>query len=203
MIFIILYTLLPSIIFFGSRSYNRVLGQVRYPCRRCQQHSYHVVVLSNNWFTLYFVPVIPLGKSFSARCNLCGYQESPSETQIKIWFSEGQIATASPAGSQKTAQQWIEEGNAHSRARHYEQALAAYEQAVHLTPNFPGVYYQRGLALIPLRRYQEALASFDQAIRLAPHVPDAYYQKAITLDNLGRSAEAQAARERAQQLSRG
>lgn len=197
MFLIVLLTLLPSII-LGSRSTNKVLGQVRYPCSRCRQNSYHVVVLGRSWFTLYFIPLIPLGKSFSSRCNLCGYREGIPESQVRAWFPEDQGV---PAGPQKTAQQWTDEGNAHVQAQRYEQALICYEQAILLNPNFPGSYYQKGLALIPLRRYEEALAAFDQAIRLAPQVPDAYHQKGVVFDALGRPAEAQAARERAQQLA--
>jgi hypothetical protein len=29
-------------------------------------------VESKRWFTLFFIPVIPLGGSFLIRCNLCG-----------------------------------------------------------------------------------------------------------------------------------
>lgn len=198
MFLIILLALLPSII-LGSRSSNQVLGQVRYPCSHCRQNSFHVIVLARSWFTLYFIPLIPLGKSFSARCNLCGYREGISEAQVKVWFPEAQGV---PAGSAKTAQQWVDEGNAHAQAQRYEQALSAYEQAILLNPNFPGNYYQKGVALIALSRYEEALVALDQAIRLAPQVPAAYHQKGIALDALGQAAEAQAAREQAQQLAR-
>jgi hypothetical protein len=32
----------------------------------------HAIVQTKKWFTLFFVPVIPLGGNFFARCGVCG-----------------------------------------------------------------------------------------------------------------------------------
>ena len=207
-------------IIFGSRNNNNVMGQTQFVCPQCRREAYHTVVRSSRWFTLYFIPVIPLGKTTTARCNLCGFRGQISNEQADSWFPKNQAGAmgAAPINQpgmmgvppiyqpgamgmpQKTAQQWMDEGQAHYRAMRYNETLAAYEQAIRLDPNFAGGYYNKGLALKILMRYEEALAAFDQAIRLAPNVPQAYYDKGNVLDTLGRSMEARQAYDMAQRL---
>jgi hypothetical protein len=51
-----------QVIIFGMRTSESTLGQGMFDCPRCrtQQACRHVVM--KRWFTLYFIPVIPLGK---------------------------------------------------------------------------------------------------------------------------------------------
>ena len=86
---ILIYALMTSII-FGSRSKNSVMGQIQYPCSRCGRMAYHTIVRSRRWFTLYFLPVVPIGKSTTARCNLCGYQQLIDNDQADAWFQQAQ-----------------------------------------------------------------------------------------------------------------
>lgn len=82
--------LLFSIIIFGNRRRNKVLGKVQYPCSWCRQNSFHTIVQSQNWFALYWIPVIPLGKTYIARCDVCGYQEQVDNARVEAWF-EGRL----------------------------------------------------------------------------------------------------------------
>ncbi len=75
-----------ALIVFGTRPRTKVLGQVQYSCPMCRQYSYHVVVRSHNWFTLYWIPVLTLKKRYISRCNFCGYQEQVDDAQVKRWF---------------------------------------------------------------------------------------------------------------------
>ncbi|QBD78102.1 hypothetical protein EPA93_19715 [Ktedonosporobacter rubrisoli] len=84
---IALFTLLMACsIIVGTRGRNRVLGQLAYPCAGCRQHTYHTVVHTRQWLTLYFIPILPLGALDEARCNLCGYREWITSQQVKAWF---------------------------------------------------------------------------------------------------------------------
>jgi hypothetical protein len=73
-------------IIFGSRRNNKVMGQIQYNCIRCQRPAFHTIVRSRTWFTLYFIPVIPLGSTTTSRCNLCGYQAQIDSKQADAWF---------------------------------------------------------------------------------------------------------------------
>jgi tetratricopeptide (TPR) repeat protein len=206
-------------IIFGTRNTNNVLGQTQFVCPQCRRQAYHTVVRSRQWFTLYFIPVIPMGKSTTARCNLCGFRGQISNEQADGWFPKNPagapgaspmnqpgmgVPPMNPPGAQgvpqKTTQQWMDEGQSQYRAMRYGEALGAFAQAIRLDPNFAGGYYNQGLALKMLMRYEEALAAFDQAIRLAPNVPQAYYDKGNVLETLGRPVEARQAYDMAQRL---
>ncbi len=102
--------------------------------------------------------------------------------------------------SHKTKEEWLEEGNVHYRAKHYQEALAALEQAIRLDPNFAPAYNDQGAVLRTLRRYQEALAAFEQAIQLDPKLAFAYHGKGLALGGLERYEEALNAHEQAIRL---
>ena len=200
MIFVYILMLAVSII-FGSRSTNRVLGQMMYTCSRCRRPGYHTIVRSQRWFTLYFIPMIPLGKSTIGRCNLCGFQQQISNEQADSWFAANPPGNVPPP-SQKTPQQLMDEATSHYRAGRYMEALAAYDQVLSLVPTHAGACYNKGNALFSLGRYEEAVLAYDRAIQLAPQVPDAYVAKGNALERLGRRAEAQQAYDQAQQRGR-
>ena len=90
---IAVYLAMMSII-FGSRSKNKVLGQVQFPCQRCGRMAYHTLVRSRRWFSLYFIPVIPLSKTTTSRCNLCGYQTQIDNNQADAMISQSGANTA-------------------------------------------------------------------------------------------------------------
>jgi hypothetical protein len=56
----------------GIRRRAKSLGQLERSCSKCARPTIHTAIEAQKWFTLFFVPVIPLGSSFITRCNLCG-----------------------------------------------------------------------------------------------------------------------------------
>ena len=84
----------------------------------------------------------------------------------------------------------------------YEEALAAFEQAIALdSPHSALACHYKGLVLNELQRYEEALAAFEQAIALDPLERWSYGKKAEILELLGRPGEARHARSRDEELS--
>ena len=57
---------------FGMRTKSKPIKQVQYPCSKCTRPTVFTAMESRRWFTLFFIPVIPLGGNFLIRCNLCG-----------------------------------------------------------------------------------------------------------------------------------
>jgi tetratricopeptide (TPR) repeat protein len=84
-------------------------------------------------------------------------------------------------------------GNALINLGRYEEAIAAYDQALAINPNLDEAFYKKGNALINLSRYEEAIAAYDQALAINPNLDEAFYNKGIALINLGRYEEAIAA----------
>ncbi len=88
---IVFYAILISAsIIFGSRLKNKVLGQTQYVCSQCRRQAFHTIVRSQRWFTLYFLPIFPIGKTTTSRCNLCGFQQAINNEQADAWLSQHQ-----------------------------------------------------------------------------------------------------------------
>jgi tetratricopeptide (TPR) repeat protein len=96
---------------------------------------------------------------------------------------------------QKTLEEWLDLGYTAYDARRYEEALAAYEQAIQLDPGDAERYTEKGAALYALRRYGEALAAYERSLELDPNDHTAHYKKGLILRELGRDKEALAAYE--------
>src|SRR5262249_2489492 len=73
--------------------------------------------------------------------------------------------------------------------RRLDEALASYNQAIALKPNFVDAFSNRGVTLGELKRHDEALASYDQAIALKRDYADGYWNRALATLLMGRYAE--------------
>ena len=79
----------------------------------------------------------------------------------------------------------------------HEEALASYDKALALKPDFVDALNNRASALIELKRFEEALASYDRMLAIRPPYFEALYNRGIALGELGRHAEALASYDRA------
>ena len=77
-----------------------------------------------------------------------------------------------------------------------DEALASYDKALALKPNYAEAIYNRGVALQDLKRFDEALASYD-AIALKPDYAEAYNNRGNALLELKRPDEALASYDKA------
>ena len=62
----------------------------------------------------------------------------------------------------------LEQGDQAFEEGRYEEALKAYDQAIHMKPRLPMAYNDRGRAYVRLSRYEEAIQDFQKAIELDP-----------------------------------
>ncbi|HLI09561.1 MAG TPA: DnaJ C-terminal domain-containing protein [Ktedonobacteraceae bacterium] len=84
------------VIISGRKQQYKVMGQVLHICSQCNRQAYHTLVRSQRWFTLYFVPIIPLRKTTTLRCNLCGFQSMINNKEADAWLQQ-QARTGTPA----------------------------------------------------------------------------------------------------------
>lgn len=66
------------------------------------------------------------------------------------------------------AEYQFKKGNALAAGGNMPGAIAAYEAAIALSPDFPDAYNNKGNALASMQRYAEAIPMFDKAIELKP-----------------------------------
>jgi hypothetical protein len=81
-------------IIYGFRNRNKVLGQIEMGCAKCQRPTMQTIVRTRRWITLFFIPVIPMYKRTTARCNLCGLQMKVENAQADQWFPKQSTAIA-------------------------------------------------------------------------------------------------------------
>jgi hypothetical protein len=59
-------------ILFGFRSMIRNLAMTTSPCRTTNQPAAHRLSRISRWFTLFFIPVIPVSRRYVLTCSACG-----------------------------------------------------------------------------------------------------------------------------------
>jgi len=72
----------------------------------------------------------------------------------------------------------------------YEEAIAAYDKAISLNPEYADAWIYRGVAKHDLKRYEEAITDFDKAIALNPDFAEAWNCRGAAKANLQRHEEA-------------
>lgn len=76
-------------ILFGFRRKSSRLGTIFVICGYCHTPAAHALTRIRRYFTLFFVPVIPLGTKYLTTCTMCG-----RATQITKETAETYVATA-------------------------------------------------------------------------------------------------------------
>jgi zinc-ribbon family len=90
-------------IIFGFRSFVKTLAMLTMVCHRCSNPAAHRLVQRSRWFTLFFIPLIPVGFSRFTTCTFCGatYKVSKEDAQRMV---AGATAGAPPAAPVTPAQ---------------------------------------------------------------------------------------------------
>ena len=60
------------LVIFGVKRMVRRLATVFAMCSRCGSPAAQVIARRTTWFSLFFIPVIPLGSTYSSTCTFCG-----------------------------------------------------------------------------------------------------------------------------------
>jgi Tfp pilus assembly protein PilF len=89
------------------------------------------------------------------------------------------------------------------RSGQFDQALASFDRAIALQPDFAQALNNRGNVLFEMERFEEALASFDRAIALKADFAQAFYNRGLVLRQQQRLEEAVASFDRAIALNPG
>jgi len=59
------------LIIWGIRSVRRNMGAVLAMCHRCSQPCAQSLFDIRRWFTLFFIPLFPVGRSYYSVCSMC------------------------------------------------------------------------------------------------------------------------------------
>jgi tetratricopeptide (TPR) repeat protein len=80
------------------------------------------------------------------------------------------------------------------------EALAAFDRAIAIDPQYVIAWYDRGNALQDMKQLNDALASCDRALALDPKNASARSNRSVVLREMGRDREAEEAARRAKAL---
>lgn len=138
-----------------------------------------------------FITLLTLGCDDWANSAGKNTRQIVQETNVAQLFSEAETT--------QKAEKFFQQGNFFLNSQRYKDAIAAFEQAITIKPQFAEAWINRGNALTKLQHYQEALASYDRAIAIQPDRDEAWYNKGNTLNTLERYQEALVSYDRASQ----
>jgi tetratricopeptide (TPR) repeat protein len=89
------------------------------------------------------------------------------------------------AGCLETAADWDQAGVTHHTMGRYEEAVAAFDKALSLDPQYAVAWRDRGLSLALLARANESEESFARAIALSPGDASVHYYQALARNATG------------------
>lgn len=102
----------------------------------------------------------------------------------------------------QSAEDWVQQGKKLCCQGQYEEAIAAYDTAIAMTPNRGDeAWFHRGNTLCFLQRYEEAIAAYDKSLEIQPYRGEVWYSRGQVFARLQRYSEALASYERATEIN--
>jgi tetratricopeptide (TPR) repeat protein len=95
--------------------------------------------------------------------------------------------------NQTIAEEFVKQANALHRQGDYEQAIAAYREAIALMPDAPtyvAYHFMIGDMLVEMQRYEEAILAFRETVEVIPHYDEAWFKLGQCLMALKQDEEA-------------
>ncbi len=87
-------------IVFGIKRMNKRLATMLALCGQCGTPAAQVVTRLSTWFSLFFIPVIPLGNKYVSTCTLCGKSVKIDKDQAMQMVAATQQVSSQPLGFQ-------------------------------------------------------------------------------------------------------
>ncbi len=123
------------IIIFGFRRMRARLGTVLVMCGFCHTPAAHAITRIRKFFTLFFIPVLPLGAKYATTCTMCG-----RSALITKETADAYVSAADQGASTAGAPAPPEPAFAHAEATSGSGALAS-SAALGSVAQAPGVIY--------------------------------------------------------------
>jgi hypothetical protein len=86
-------------ILFGFRTMVRTLAMATFACRTTNQPAAHRLSKVTRWFTLFLIPIFPVGRRYVLTCAACGesYKTSSEQASEIVARSEAPHQESLPA----------------------------------------------------------------------------------------------------------
>ena len=178
------------IILFGSKNVKRTEGTAsQAACPRCNQLGTIVGKTAQQWFTIFFIPIFPMGsRTHFTECTQCKAQFGLSINELTR-----RLAGAEQQSNQAAIQMYnsLRQSPANSitlnELMNYYAGMNEFDQAISAARDFPDALNSSeqcqctlGRVYLAANQHAKALASLDAAIARNANYADAFYYKAIT-----------------------
>ena len=77
----------------------------------------------------------------------------------------------------KVAELYIWRGNARYSIKDYDSAMADYNKAIEINPNYDLAFYNRGAGWVVKKEYNKAIADYTRVLNIDKHYADAYVSR--------------------------
>jgi hypothetical protein len=89
---------------WGWRTRIYVLAMTTFLCGRCGNPASHAVRKAVTKFTLFFIPLFPIGVKYTAQCTFCGVENRiPKEDAVRLQAQEEQQQAPAPGHPQQAS----------------------------------------------------------------------------------------------------
>ncbi|HEY9670997.1 MAG TPA: tetratricopeptide repeat protein [Waterburya sp.] len=115
------------------------------------------------------------------------------ESQRLGWLQQakGQAELiCTPTAPEFNSDLWWNVGNELLDLGQFEEALASYNKAIEIKPDFYEAWISRGFVLANLGHYQDALTASNTAVKIKPDYPEGWYNQGVISGLLGSYEEA-------------
>src|SRR4051812_16059760 len=121
------------LVVWGWRRYVQTLAMITLVCSSCQRPAAHAVRRMVTKFTLFWIPLFPVGSKYSLQCTFCGGQVKVGKEQANQLVAQAQMSNAQPQGQYppQAAQQ------------QYQQQPPQYQQPQQGQPQYQPQQYQQ------------------------------------------------------------
>ena len=100
----------------------------------------------------------------------------------------------------RSAEAWKKRGNEQYNLGDFEGAIASWDKALEIKPDYHEAWNNRGNALSNLGRLEDAIASYDKALEIKPDYHEAWNNRGVALYRLGRLEEGIASLDKALEM---
>jgi hypothetical protein len=87
------------IILFGFRRRASRLATIFVMCAYCHTPAAHALTRTRRYFTLFFIPVIPLGTKYITTCTMCGHSTQITKEGADQYLAAVAQAAQAPAAN--------------------------------------------------------------------------------------------------------
>ncbi|MEO1210643.1 MAG: tetratricopeptide repeat protein [Cyanobacteria bacterium J06638_20] len=121
-------------------------------------------------------------------------QKSAQFTSVDALFPSTPKPTSQTSAD---AEQWFQKGFQQALSGDFVGAIASWDRAIALNPDYHEAWYTRGLVLSDLGQKEVAIESYNKALEFKPDFHQAWYTQGVALDDLGQKEAAIASYDKA------